>query len=142
MPRVLPPAKVLVTGANGYLGTWIVRTLLERGYAVRGAVRNEAKAGFLKDVFAGYEGLQVAVTGDLLAVMLCSVKMRFCTHCSQEGGFDEAVNGVDVVVHTASPVVLGMLAQSSRFALQLTQKIGTVPEGNPLDFALENPIYN
>jgi len=31
---------VCVTGAGGYVGSWIVKLLLERGYAVRGTVRN------------------------------------------------------------------------------------------------------
>ena len=31
---------VCVTGAGGYIGSWIVKLLLERGYAVRGTVRN------------------------------------------------------------------------------------------------------
>ena len=31
---------VCVTGAGGYIGSWIVKLLLEKGYAVRGTVRN------------------------------------------------------------------------------------------------------
>jgi GDP-D-mannose dehydratase len=31
---------VCVTGAGGYIGSWIVKLLLERGYTVRGTVRN------------------------------------------------------------------------------------------------------
>jgi cinnamoyl-CoA reductase len=31
---------VCVTGAGGYIGSWIVKVLLDRGYAVRGTVRN------------------------------------------------------------------------------------------------------
>jgi nucleoside-diphosphate-sugar epimerase len=38
MPSILPRSKVLVTDANGNLGLWIVKTLLERGYSVRAAV--------------------------------------------------------------------------------------------------------
>ncbi|KAH6891736.1 hypothetical protein BKA70DRAFT_1537574 [Coprinopsis sp. MPI-PUGE-AT-0042] len=35
MPTVAPGAKVLVTGANGYIAMWTVRKLLEKGYSVR-----------------------------------------------------------------------------------------------------------
>ena len=31
---------VLVTGASGYVASWIIRYLLEDGYTVRGTVRN------------------------------------------------------------------------------------------------------
>lgn len=29
-----------VTGANGYIGSWLVKTLLERGYIVHATVRD------------------------------------------------------------------------------------------------------
>lgn len=36
MPVVAAPAKVLVTGASGFLATHIVRALLDEGYTVVG----------------------------------------------------------------------------------------------------------
>lgn len=36
MPSVSAPAKVLVTGASGFLATHVVRNLLEEGYTVVG----------------------------------------------------------------------------------------------------------
>lgn len=45
---------VLVTGANGYIAMWIIRTLLEKGYAVRGAVRSVEKAERLKEQFSSW----------------------------------------------------------------------------------------
>ena len=44
-------ATVCVTGATGFVGSWLVKKLLERGYRVRACVRdvsNERKVGFLK----------------------------------------------------------------------------------------------
>jgi len=44
-------ATVCVTSAAGYVGSWLVKKLLERGHAVRACVRNvddDAKTGFLK----------------------------------------------------------------------------------------------
>lgn len=66
-------ATVLVTGANGYIGHWIVRTLLERGYCVRGAVRSEAKAQELSDFVAriipqAKERFSAAVVPDIAEV--------------------------------------------------------------------------
>lgn len=42
-----------VTGAGGFIASWMVKLLLERGYTVRGTVRNPGKMG--KIIFAdGY----------------------------------------------------------------------------------------
>jgi cinnamoyl-CoA reductase len=40
---------VCVTGAGGYIGSWIVKLLLEKGYAVRGTVRNPGTSKRLLD---------------------------------------------------------------------------------------------
>lgn len=90
MPNVAPPAKVLVTGANGFVAAWVVRTLLERGYAVRGTVRSESKGTHLLSLFKDEVKsgrFELAVVPDITA----------------PGAFDEAVKGIDAIEHTASP---------------------------------------
>ena len=88
MVAVSPPAKVLVTGANGYLVTWVVKKFLEAEYSVRGIVRSLSSSALLKDKFSHYEDrLELVVVEDL----------------TKDGAFDEAVKDVDVIVHTASP---------------------------------------
>ncbi|THU93784.1 NAD(P)-binding protein [Dendrothele bispora CBS 962.96] len=89
MPTVPPGSKILVTGANGFVAVWLVRTLLERGYIVRGTVRSEDKVKFLKDLFRDYGAkFDLVIVGDMIA----------------DGAFDEAVKGVDAIEHVASPV--------------------------------------
>jgi dihydroflavonol-4-reductase len=83
---------VVVTGASGFIGSQVVKTLLERGYTVRGTVRapeNTEKYGFLHDLPGADERLTLW-RGELL----------------EDGSFDDAVDGADVVIHTASPYVL------------------------------------
>ncbi|KAL1751107.1 hypothetical protein FB107DRAFT_222671 [Schizophyllum commune] len=88
MPVVTAPAKVLVSGANGYIAMWVVRTLLEKGYSVRGTVRSSAKGAYLSNYFRSYgDKFELAIVDDI----------------TKEGAFDEAVKGVDAVEHTASP---------------------------------------
>jgi nucleoside-diphosphate-sugar epimerase len=88
MVAISPPAKVLVTGANGYLATWVVKKYLEAGYSVRGAVRSLTKSAFLKDKFAQYgDRFELVVVEDI----------------TKDGAFDKAVKGVDAIAHTASP---------------------------------------
>nr|AGS57528.1 cinnamyl alcohol dehydrogenase 1 [Plagiochasma appendiculatum] len=80
---------VVVTGANGFIASWIVKLLLERGYTVRGTVRNpddKAKLGHLLELSGAKERL-ILYKADLLS----------------EGAYDEVVQGVDGIFHTASP---------------------------------------
>ncbi|KAA1475107.1 hypothetical protein DENSPDRAFT_873798 [Dentipellis sp. KUC8613] len=56
MPVALPPSKVLVIGASGFSGVWVVKTLLEKGYVVRGTVRSEAKGKYLEEYFKSHPG--------------------------------------------------------------------------------------
>ena len=83
---------VVVTGASGFIGSWITKTLLDAGYTVRGTVRNPDntdKYEFLTDM-EGADGQLTLWKGELLT----------------DGSFDDAVSGADFVIHTASPYVL------------------------------------
>ncbi len=88
MVAISAPAKVLVTGANGYLATWVVKKYLEVGYSVRGTVRSLSKSAFLNEKFAHHgDRFEPVIVEDI----------------TKDGAFDEAVKGVDVIAHTASP---------------------------------------
>ena len=43
---------ILLTGASGYIGLHCAKELIEAGYAVRGTVRNQAKAQELRATLA------------------------------------------------------------------------------------------
>ncbi|KIK66138.1 hypothetical protein GYMLUDRAFT_239777 [Collybiopsis luxurians FD-317 M1] len=82
-------ATILVSGANGFVGSWVANALLERGYNVRAAVRTEEKGFYLLDQFKSYGSrFQVIAVGDI----------------AKENAFEEAVKDVEGIVHTASPV--------------------------------------
>ena len=71
MPAIQPPAKVLVSGATGYIAAWVVQNLLERGYAVRGTARSVAKGDYLKKSFARYgDRFEVVIVEDITQVSL------------------------------------------------------------------------
>ena len=96
---------VLVTGASGYIATWIVRYLLEAGHSVHATVRDPARASSVAHLLKAAEGTPGTLRlfkADLLA----------------EGSFDEAMQGCELVMHTASPFVLTPLRGSSARPVQ------------------------
>jgi len=61
--------KTLLTGANGFVAIWVVRTLLEKGYTVRGTVRSKGKGDYLKAYFEKYgDRLEIVVVEDIAQV--------------------------------------------------------------------------
>lgn len=58
-----------MSGANGYIAFWLVRTLLEKGYSVRGTVRSENKGKYLAETFKKYgDKFEVVVVEDVAKV--------------------------------------------------------------------------
>jgi dihydroflavonol-4-reductase len=101
MQTIDPAAPVLVTGGSGYVASWIVRYLLEDGYAVRATVRNPDKPKGLEHLHAlsaDHPGKLTLHKADLL----------------DEGSFTEAMQGCELVIHTASPFLLGRIKDAER----------------------------
>ncbi|KAB1207657.1 Tetraketide alpha-pyrone reductase 1 [Morella rubra] len=87
--KVESKGKVCVTGASGFLASWLVKRLLLSGYHVVGTVRdpaNEKKLAHLLRLEGARERLQL-VKADLM----------------EERSFDDAIMGCHGVFHTASP---------------------------------------
>ncbi len=84
---------VLVTGGTGYIGAWVVKMLLERGYTVRLAVREAQRSEKYRHLAqvaeAGHGKLEVW-EADLL----------------HPGSYDAAAEGCEAVLHIASPFKL------------------------------------
>lgn len=69
MPTITPGDKVLVSGANGFIASWVVGTLLEQGYAVRGTVRSLGKGRHLTELFQNHgDRFQLAVVENIMMV--------------------------------------------------------------------------
>ena len=73
MPVVPAPATVLVTGASGFIASWVSRTLLQSGYSVRGTVRSAEKGNYLKSIFAEFgEKFEYIIVSDVTKVSCLS----------------------------------------------------------------------
>jgi dihydroflavonol-4-reductase len=79
----------LVTGASGFIAKHIVRELLEHGYRVRAGVRSDSAQAQVEKLFP---------KADLDFARLDLLK---------DDGWAESMNGVDVLIHTASPFPAG-----------------------------------
>jgi len=81
-------AVVAVTGAAGYVGSWLVVKLLERGHTVRACVRdtgNDRKVGFLKAMLPMSEGRLSLHSADM----------------TTSGAYDSIFEGAHTVFHPA-----------------------------------------
>ena len=84
---------VLVTGANGYVASWLVKKLIEKGHTVHASVRNindSSKTDHLKSVSKANTNKLKIFEADLLI----------------NDSFNKAMQGCSVVFHTASPFKL------------------------------------
>ena len=83
---------ICVTGASGFIASYVIRELLDNGYTVRGTVRGLTEGNNYEYLTSlpGAAGRLELVQAELLT----------------EGSYDEAIAGCEYVIHTASPYVL------------------------------------
>lgn len=87
MTQIDRDAPVLVTGGSGYIASWIIKLLLDQGRSVHTTTRDPKKTAHLDQIAAGTGGTLKQFQADLLT----------------PGSFDAAMQGCQVVMHTASP---------------------------------------
>jgi nucleoside-diphosphate-sugar epimerase len=68
--------RVLVTGPSGFIGAHVFSQLIQKGYSVRGTVRSQSKADFLKNKYPNAD-LSFTIVEDI----------------AQSGAFKDAVKG-------------------------------------------------
>ncbi|KAI0324877.1 NAD-P-binding protein [Cubamyces sp. BRFM 1775] len=105
MPTISAPERVFVTGANGFLGCWIVHRLLENGYSVRASVRTPEKARALTALIAKRHPNVGSQTGESVSRFFECVVVPDLT---QDDAYEHCLDGVAGIVHTATPVVFGL----------------------------------
>ena len=86
-------APILVTGATGYIASWVIKNLLEQGHTVHATVRDLKK----KHSFAHLDKIAAETTGTL---------KLFKANLLEPHSFDDAMQGCEIVLHMASPFVV------------------------------------
>ncbi|MBI3161098.1 MAG: aldehyde reductase [Chloroflexi bacterium] len=89
----MTPSPILVTGAHGFVAIHVVIQLLQQGYRVRGTMRNLSREPELRDTLSKY-----AQIIDRLEILPADLE--------QDTGWNEAMSGVEYVLHIASPFPL------------------------------------
>ena len=82
---------VLVSGGSGYIGSWCVITLLQKGYTVRTTVRDLSREGEVRAMVA-----EQVDPGNRLSVHAANL--------SRDDGWEAAIDGAEHVLHVASPL--------------------------------------
>ncbi|AQK96914.1 Dihydroflavonol 4-reductase [Zea mays] len=80
---------VVVTGASGFVGSWLVMKLLQAGYTVRATVRDPENVGKTKPL------LDLPGATERLSIWKADL--------ADEDSFDEAIRGCTGVFHVATP---------------------------------------
>ena len=93
MTQIDKSKPVLVTGATGYVAGWLVKRLLKEGLTVHAAVRNPDNAEKLQHL----TNLASNTPGNI---------KYFKSDLLTEGSYDEAMQGCELVYHSASPFSL------------------------------------
>lgn len=84
---------ILVTGATGFVGKWVVIQLLQAGYPVRGTIRSLGRAAEVKAGVATQTGEEALSRLELVEADLLDDK-----------GWVEAMRGVAAVMHVAAAI--------------------------------------
>jgi nucleoside-diphosphate-sugar epimerase len=84
---------LLITGGTGYIGSWVVKELLEKGHTIRLTARDKSKT-------EKFEHLQAIANTENGSLEIWEADLLM------DGAFDEAAKGAEAIIHIASPFIL------------------------------------
>lgn len=84
-------SKIVVTGASGFIGSQTIVQLLNDGHEVKGTMRDLKRANSMRAIYSKH-------VQDLSTLSFAELDLL------DDNGWEEAFDGMDYVIHTASPV--------------------------------------
>ncbi|KAK6774205.1 hypothetical protein RDI58_029444 [Solanum bulbocastanum] len=103
-----------VTGGTGFIGSWLIKSLLQMGYKVHAAVRHPEKSSHL---------LKLGEDSEMLRLFKADLR--------EEGSFDEAMRGCIGLFHVAAPM---------EFCPQATENVESYVEENMIEPAIQGTL--
>ncbi|KAI8166748.1 Aldehyde reductase 2 [Colletotrichum sp. SAR 10_70] len=140
---------VLVTGANGYIGSHIANTILEQGYRVRGTVRSPKP--WLDELFQSkygkdkYESITLSNFEDEEALAKAFDGVSAVAHVASDVSFSKDPNAVIPWVVRATETVLAAAAKFSaikRVVLTSSSSAVIIPETNKPGVRVDENTWN
>ena len=135
-----PKEIVCVTGASGYIGSHVIRCLLEKGYTVRGTVRDpndKEKTAHLLEIANGQPGTLELVAADLMQPDTLEPAFAGCTwicHIASAVRLradDPQRDIVDVAVEGTRQAMRAAAATPSVKRMIVTSSVAAVYDDNP-----------
>ncbi len=101
MKEINQQKPILVTGGTGYIASWIIKELLEKGLDVRATVRDKSNGEKYKHLVE----IAIKTSGKLTIFEADLLKM---------GSFEEAMKDCELVFHTASPFMISGIKDAQK----------------------------
>jgi dihydroflavonol-4-reductase len=134
---------VAVTGAAGFLGGWVVRLLLDKGYRVRACVRDvddPVRTGFLKQMPGYASGRLTLHAADLDAPGCYDAIFKGCNgvaHISHVSGY----NDPDYIRRTCDHIIASINGSGSVTRVVVTSSIAAVISEMDLQEIVRRPVF-
>ena len=134
---------VAVTGAAGFLGGWVVRLLLDKGYRVRACVRkvdDDARTGFLKALPAYASGRLTLHGADLDNPGCFDEIFKGChgvAHISHVSGYTD----IDYIQRTCDHIIASVNGSGSVTRVVVTSSIAAIISEMDLQEIVRRPVF-